>query len=203
MHLGLVKDPMEETPEERVLKSYFDRLVAYSVERSRVIAIEFQSENSDLAAQAANAVAEGYLVLQQAAKQDQSRAASQWLAGEIETLRKKVAEAESKVEQYRASTNLFVGTNNTTLSNQQLGDVNAQLSAARAQKADAEAKARIIRESLRSGGPGRILRYRQFRIDAAAVGATRHLAGPVRRAVLHAARPTSAHQGVARSDRGS
>ena len=131
---------MEETPEERVLKSYFDRLVAYSVERSRVIAIEFQSENSDLAAQAANAVAEGYLVLQQAAKQDQSRAASQWLAGEIETLRKKVAEAESKVEQYRASTNLFVGTNNTTLSNQQLGDVNAQLSAARAQKADAEAK---------------------------------------------------------------
>jgi len=153
VHLGLVKDPMEETPEERVLKSYFDRLVAYSVERSRVIAIEFQSENSDLAAQAANAVAEGYLVLQQAAKQDQSRAASQWLAGEIETLRKKVAEAESKVEQYRASTNLFVGTNNTTLSNQQLGDVNAQLSAARAQKADAEAKARIIRESLRSGGP--------------------------------------------------
>ena len=29
VHLGLVKDPMEETPEERVLKSYFDRLVAY------------------------------------------------------------------------------------------------------------------------------------------------------------------------------
>jgi uncharacterized protein involved in exopolysaccharide biosynthesis len=29
IHLGMVKDPMEQTPEERVLKSYFDRLAAY------------------------------------------------------------------------------------------------------------------------------------------------------------------------------
>src|SRR5436305_38061 len=57
----------------------------------------------------------------------------------------------NKVEQYRAGTNLFVGTNNTALSNQQLGDLNAQLTSARAQKADAEAKARIIRDALRSG----------------------------------------------------
>ena len=32
----------------------------------------------------------------------------------------------------------MIGTNNTTLSNQQLGDINAQLASARAQKADAE-----------------------------------------------------------------
>src|SRR4029079_9727173 len=60
---------------------------------------------------------------------------------------------EAKVEQYRSKTNLFVGTNNTTLSNQQLGELNAQLSAARAQKADAEAKTKIIREALRNGTP--------------------------------------------------
>lgn len=150
--IGIIKDPMSMTPEERVLKSYFDRLSAFQVEKSRVIAIEFESEDAELAARVANTIAEEYIVLQQAAKQDQTRNAGVWLAGEIESLRKKVAEAEAKVEKYRSSTNLFVGTNNTTLSNQQLGEYNAQLGAARAQKSDAEAKARLIREALKSGG---------------------------------------------------
>jgi uncharacterized protein involved in exopolysaccharide biosynthesis/Mrp family chromosome partitioning ATPase len=151
--LGIIKDPMEMTPEERVFKSYYDRLFAFQVEKSRVIAIEFESQDPELAAKAANAIAEGYLALQQAAKREQTRAAGTWLSGEIERLRTKVAEAEAKVEQYRGKTNLFIGNNNTTLSNQQLGDVNAQLAAARGQRSDAEAKAKMIRDALRSGGP--------------------------------------------------
>ncbi len=150
---GFIKDIMTLTPEERVLKSYYDRLQVFQVEKSRVIAIEFDSQDAKLAARVANAIAEEYLVLQQAAKQNQTRSAGTWLSGEIETLRKKVAEAEAKVERYRSNTNLFIGTNNTTLSNQQLGEYNAQLGTARAQKSDAEAKARLIREALKSGGP--------------------------------------------------
>jgi uncharacterized protein involved in exopolysaccharide biosynthesis len=64
-----------------------------------------------------------------------------------------VADAEGKVEAFRAHTNLLLGSNNITLSAQGLSDFNAQLAAARAQKADAEAKARLIREMLRSGKP--------------------------------------------------
>ena len=149
--IGLVRDPMSQTPEERVFRSFAERLTAYPVEKSRVIAIEFESESPELAARVANTIAETYLVFQQTAKQDQSRAAGQWLAEKIEPLRGAVADAEAKVEQYRARNNLLVGTNNTTLSNQQLGEFNAQLSAAQAQKADAEAKLRIIREALRTG----------------------------------------------------
>src|SRR5882724_690731 len=149
--VGLVRDPMSQTPEERVFRSFAERLTAYQVEKSRVIAIEFESESPELAARAANAVAEAYLMVQQTAKQDQSRVAGLWLAEKIEPLRGAVANAEAKVEQYRARNNLLVGTNNTTLSNQQLGEFNGQLSAARAQKADAEAKGRIIRDALRTG----------------------------------------------------
>jgi len=151
--VGLVRDPISQTPEERVFRSFAERLTAYQVEKSRVIAFEFESESPDLAARAANAVAETYLMVQQTAKQDQSRVAGLWLAEKIEPLRGAVANAEAKVEQYRARNNLLVGTNNTTLSNQQLGEFNAQLSAARAQKADAEAKGRIIRDALRTGSP--------------------------------------------------
>ncbi len=149
--VGLVKDPMSQTPEERVLKSYMDRLVAFQVDKSRVIAIEFESQDPELAAQVVNTIADGFVGLQQTARQEQAREAAVVLLKEIEKLRQSVADAESKVELYRATTNLMIGTNNTTLSSQQLGDVNAQVASARAQKSDAESKARIIREALKRG----------------------------------------------------
>src|SRR5471032_1748947 len=150
---GIGRDPFSLTPEERVLDAYFDRFTAYAVDKSRVIVIEFQSRDPELAARVANSIAEGYLVLQQGARQDQAKSASQWLSGEIDSLRKKVSEAESRVEDFRSKSSLFVGTNNTTLSNQQMGELNTQLNNARALKSDAESKARLIREMLQSGKP--------------------------------------------------
>ncbi|UYO37799.1 exopolysaccharide transport family protein [Rhodopseudomonas palustris] len=151
--IGIGRDPFAMTPEERVLNAYYERLTAYAVDKSRVMVVEFQSEDPELAARVANSIADGYLVLQQNARQAQAKAAGQWLSGEIESLRKKVAEAEDKVEDFRSKSSLFIGTNNTTLSNQQLGDINAQLANARALKSDAEAKSRLIKEMLKSGGP--------------------------------------------------
>jgi polysaccharide biosynthesis transport protein len=151
--LGIGRDPFSLTPEERVLDAYYDRFAAYAVDKSRVIVIEFQSRDPELAARVANSIAEGYLVLQQGARQDQAKSASQWLSGEIENLRKKVADAESRVEDFRSKSSLFVGTNNTTLSNQQMGELNTQLNNARALKSDAESKARLIRGMLESGKP--------------------------------------------------
>jgi polysaccharide biosynthesis transport protein len=151
--LGIGRDPFSLTPEERVLDAYYDRFTAYAVDKSRVIVIEFQSRDPDLAARVANSIAEGYLVLQQNARQEQAKSASQWLSVEIDNLRKKVAEAESRVEDFRSKSSLFVGTNNTTLSNQQMGELNTQLNNARALKSDAESKAKLIREMLQSGKP--------------------------------------------------
>src|SRR5450631_3655450 len=147
---GIGRDPFSLTPEERVLDAYFDRFTAYAVDKSRVVVIEFQSRDPELAARVANSIAEGYLVLQQGARQDQAKSAGQWLSGEIDNLRKKVAEAESRVEDFRSKSSLFIGTNNTTLSNQQMGELNTQLNNARALRSDAESKAGLIREMLQS-----------------------------------------------------
>ncbi|EJN11316.1 hypothetical protein involved in exopolysaccharide biosynthesis [Bradyrhizobium sp. YR681] len=151
--IGIGRDPFSMTPEERVLDAYYERLQAYAVDKSRVIVVEFQSADPDLAARVANSIADSYLVLQQNARQEQARNASQWLSGEIDDLRKKVSDAEARVEDFRSKSSLFVGTNNTTLSNQQMGEVNTQLNNARSMKADAESKARLIREMLQSGKP--------------------------------------------------
>lgn len=150
-YVGLAKDPKSMTLEERVLAAYYNRLTVYAIDKSRVIAIEFQSADPVLAARVANAIAANYLTFQQMAKQDQARSASRWLSGELDKLRKKVSEAEAKVEEFRAKSNLFVGANNTSLSNLQLTELSSQVSAARAQKADAEARARLLRDALKSG----------------------------------------------------
>jgi succinoglycan biosynthesis transport protein ExoP len=149
--LGLAKDPLGMTAEERVLEAYFERLAVFPVDKSRVIAIEFQSSDPELAASVVNSVADNYIAIQQTARQDQTRAASKWLAGEIEVLRKRVAEAEAKVEALRAKTDQFVGTNNTTLSSQTLGEANRDLAVARSQKNELESKARFIRDLLKRG----------------------------------------------------
>ena len=193
---GIGRDPFSMTPEERVLDAYYERLTVYAVDKSRVIVVEFQSRDPELAARVANSIADGYLVLQQNARQQQAKSASQWLSGEIDNLRTKVAEAEARVEDFRSKSNLFVGTNNTTLSNQQMGELNTQLNNARALKSDAETKARLIREMLQSGKPIEASEIAQFRIDAPAVRTAGHVARATCRAVLDLARQSSPHQGI-------
>ncbi len=150
---GMARDVNALSQDERTLEAYYDRINVYAIEKSRVISVNFNSANPELAARVANAIAETYLSMQQSVKTDQTRAASTWLAGEIEKMRTKVADAEAKVEEYRSRSNLFVGSNNTSLPNQQLTEINSQISAARGQKADLEARARQLRELVRSGKP--------------------------------------------------
>lgn len=149
--VGLGSHPADRSPEERVLEKYFDRLLVYPVGRSRIVAIEFTSQDRALAARAANTIAETYLEFQEAAKQDNARSASAWLSTTIEPLRKRAAEADAKVEAFRAKNGLFAGPNNTTITSQQLSDLSTQLSAARSQQAEAQAKAGLIRDAIKQG----------------------------------------------------
>ncbi len=153
MLAGLADNPLRMTAEERVLRSYFEKLAAYQVDKSRIIAVQFESGDPRLAAEAANAIAAQLIEAQQASKRDRTRNAGQWLSGEVETLRKKVEEAEGRVESFRARANLFVGSNNVSLTAQQLAEVNSQIASARAQQTDAQTRARLLRDFLRSGRP--------------------------------------------------
>lgn len=149
--IGIGGHPADRSPEERVLEKYYDRLLVYPVGRSRIVSVEFTSQDPALAAKGANIIANTYLETQEAAKQDTARSASSWLSTTIEPLRKRVAESEAKVEEFRSRNGLLVGANNTTINAQQLGDLSTQLSAARSQQAEAQAKAGLIRDAIKQG----------------------------------------------------
>ncbi|WP_264047290.1 GumC family protein [Methylobacterium flocculans] len=153
MMIGLAKNPMERPPEERMLETYFDRLTVFPAGKSRILTVEFRSRDPHLAAQAANTIAELYIASLDAARTDTARYASTWLGGNIETLRTRVAEAEAKVETYRARNGLIAtgGAAGQPLGAQQLGELSTQLSQARTAKADLAGRAKLIKEMIKDG----------------------------------------------------
>jgi uncharacterized protein involved in exopolysaccharide biosynthesis/Mrp family chromosome partitioning ATPase len=151
--LGLARDPAKMTDEERALDHYYEKLTVFAVDKSRVITAQFTAEDPVLAARVANAVAERYLQLQQAAKQSTTQQASNWLSSQIAELSRRVADAEAKVENYRSTANLYVGTGTSTLSAQQLNDLSNDLSRAVSQQSEAQTKADALKGALASGRP--------------------------------------------------
>jgi succinoglycan biosynthesis transport protein ExoP len=154
--LGIARDPTRLSPEERMLDAYFDRLTILSPTKTRVLQIEFSSRDPDLAARAANAIAAHYIDIQREAKRENARAAARALSPLVSDLRVRVAEAEAKVEAFRIKSGLLAGSNNMSIATQQLGDLTNQLSLSRTAQADAEAKAKLVRDMLRQNRVGEI-----------------------------------------------
>ncbi len=149
---GLKSDPAEVPPEERVLKAMREKLVVYRVENSRVIVIEFSSENPKLAAAVPNAIADAYLAVSRDAKLQSNSAATDWLEPEIADLSKRVKKAEARVAEFRSQSDLLVGQNNSVLATQQLSELSTELSRVRAGRGAAEATAQAVRIALDGGG---------------------------------------------------
>ncbi|MBN7763472.1 exopolysaccharide transport family protein [Nitratireductor aquibiodomus] len=149
--VGLKNAPVEGTDEEKVLRAFRERLTVYRVENSRVIVIEFSSEDPQLAAEVPNAVANAYVAMQSDAKLQSNTSATQWLEPEIEDLRERVKQAEARVAEYRAQSDLLLGQNNTVLATQQLSELSSELSRTRANRSAAAAQAASVRSALESG----------------------------------------------------
>ncbi|QKC90957.1 chain-length determining protein [Mesorhizobium sp. NZP2234] len=150
--LGLKNDPMDIPADERVLKKMREKLNVFGVEKTRIIAIEFSSEDPKLAAAIPDAIAAAYIAGQGAAKSESNTAAADFLAPEIADLSKQVRDAEAKVAAYRGQSDLLMGGNNSTLATQQLAELSTELSRVRANRAAAEGTADSVRKALQNGG---------------------------------------------------
>ena len=148
---GLMRDPMRIPAEDRVLETFEQRLSVYSPQKTRVLVIQFYSRDPALAARAANEIASLYLQMQSSAKREIAQQAAVSLSEQIADLKAKVTHAADEVERYRATSGLLAGTNNMTITGQQLADLSGDLSRGRTTQADSQAKATLIRDMLRQG----------------------------------------------------
>lgn len=142
----------DESEQDRVLKAFSSRLEIYSPKESRIIGIRFTSSDPKLAAEVANKVAETYRDQLAARSLSDTDAVQNALQPKIDQLTKEVAEADAAVEHFRAEANIFKGgPSNTGLNQQQLADLNAELTKVQAARSEADARAQSVREMVRAG----------------------------------------------------
>jgi capsular exopolysaccharide synthesis family protein len=122
-----------------------DRMEITNDGRSYLIKIHAQSTNRNAAALIANTYVDFYLLDQIEAKFDAVKRASGWLNDQLDSLRQKVRDSEHAVEVYKEQNNLSETTKGTSLSEQQLSELNSQLILATADRAQKESSLAQIR----------------------------------------------------------
>ena len=118
-------------------------------ERTYVIEVSVTSEDPAKAARIANAIAQTYLTEQTEVRADAARQVSQSLSGRLKELQETLRASENKVEAYKSSHNI-VGANGELVNEQQLVNLNTELSAARARTAQAKGRLDQIESVQRS-----------------------------------------------------
>lgn len=121
---------------------------------SAVISIFVQSQDRQLAADIANAIARSAVQRRADLSLSDTAVASDWLEQEIAKLRTRVEEAETAVANYKVDKDLFQsGTAQTSILDQQLSAIAAQITSAQERKNSAQSRANLIRGMLDAGQP--------------------------------------------------
>jgi len=151
--LGVKADPAKQSAEQRALKAYYEKLTAYQIPDSKVIVIKTESYSPKVAAAIANTLSEEFVSDTRAVQSKSTGRARSWLAAQIEGLRKKVVASEIAAEKFRAKAGLLKGRDqNTTLSSQELSELNSQIILAEASRSQIQARAKAIRNMLARTG---------------------------------------------------
>ncbi|MFT3724253.1 MAG: polysaccharide biosynthesis tyrosine autokinase [Hyphomonadaceae bacterium] len=116
-----------------------------------IIEISARSGNPKMAATLANTLAEVYLDNQLETKFEATRRAQEWLNDRLSILREELRDAESKVEAHRAASGLL-RSGDSTLTEQTIREINAQLTQAQADYAAKNARLQNLDKQMRAGG---------------------------------------------------
>jgi capsular exopolysaccharide synthesis family protein len=147
--------PDAESAQEALMNSVINQVVGGETISRRgstyVIDVSFTSPSRTMAMQVANAIADAYIVSQLEARFDATKQASDWLSGRLEELRHQLEASERAAEIYRTENGLESAAG-TTITEQQLSELNAQLILARADRAEKQAKYARAKQILTSGG---------------------------------------------------
>lgn len=140
----------EQIAFERVTGRLMEATDARRVGLTFVVNISATSRNPRLARDIANAFADQYLLSQLEAKFTATERANEWLAGRVESLREDVRAKERAVANYRAQEGLL-DAEGSSLTEQQISDLNSQLVLQRAELAEAQARLDNVRQQIDRG----------------------------------------------------
>ena len=145
-------DPNEQLT-QGALQAFLGSRNVYRVGRTYVLDIEFSSLRAAKAAAVANGIADAYIADQLDAKYEATRRGGAWLQDRINELRTQATNADRAVLEYKEKNKIIdvsgAGNSARLIGEQQVSDLNAQLGAARAATAEAQAKLERIDEIMK------------------------------------------------------
>ncbi|WP_284272743.1 GumC family protein [Mesorhizobium huakuii] len=124
------------------------RLAVKRADKVLVLDVIVTAKSADKAAKLANAIAQAYLADQASARAKMATDASDSITARLDEQRKRVQQAENAVEAYKSAHNMVMAAGNL-VSDQELTELNTQLSAAQSRTAALKAQVDQLR---RSGG---------------------------------------------------
>jgi uncharacterized protein involved in exopolysaccharide biosynthesis len=142
----LGREAIESDLQAKTLAALRKRLAVKRADKVLVIDVSVTSRDADKAARLANAIADAYLADQGQARADAANQASGALTARLTELQARVKDAENAVEDYRAAHNLVVSTGQL-VSDQQLNELTAQLSAAQSRTSTLKAQLDQLRRN--------------------------------------------------------
>jgi len=119
-------------------------VTAKRTERTYVVDLTVETAAGEKSARLANAVVQAYFAEQSAAHTEAARRVTESLTSRLTELRERVRQAEEAVERYKAEQGI-VGASGRLVDEQQLTDLNNQLTAAKARTAEARARDEQVR----------------------------------------------------------
>ncbi|WP_173045132.1 exopolysaccharide transport family protein [Bosea sp. ANAM02] len=139
------------TPAEaRTLANLRRKFSVRRADKVFVVDVVVTTKEAEKSARLANAIAEAYLADQADARSKAATEAADSLTARLDEQRKRVEKAENAVERYRAQNNL-VASSGRLISDQQLGEISNQLSAAQARTAALKSQVEQIAQQRRGG----------------------------------------------------
>lgn len=126
-------------PRIRLLSTLDERIAVRRIERSFVVEISMTSADPAKSARIANALVEAYVAQSAQSQSETARRSGAALSANLDEMQKRVREAEDAVEQFKVRHGL-VGSGGRLLIDQQLGELASQLSRAKNQTAEAQAR---------------------------------------------------------------
>jgi capsular exopolysaccharide synthesis family protein len=138
-------DPKEPAFRRSVIDSFLGRIEVKPVRMTRLVEVTFKDSNSEFAADAVNALFDSFIDMNVEAKYAATEQATEFLTGQIASLRAEIESKEKELQIYGAEKNIIALSDKETTIIDKLGDLNRALTEAQIDRVKKEAYYNEIR----------------------------------------------------------
>ena len=145
MLFGEGEPPTEEQIFEKTTDSFWSAVTVSPVRKTQLVKVSVDAKSADMAAKAANALAQAYIESQLEAKVNLTQQAAGWLSDRLGGLKEKLDDSERKLQKYREDNNLVDLQGVSTLVSKEIDQITQSLVSARTKRIELEGAYKQLR----------------------------------------------------------